>query len=197
MALAGVTLILLGLLFLAGSAGQGRRVLVGVACLALGAVAAGLGARRYRRAEAVDPARLRSDVLALAEQAGGELSAQQLTAELRWREPAAAPVLETLLHEGSCVRRHERGEVLYVFPALQPRLMQLRCEYCHTAYDLNPGSGGDADLAGGGRLGTCPSCGGPLRREVVAVSLSQGEVYGMDGASEDLGDTAENDREGP
>jgi len=183
--LAGVIMILLGLLFLAGAAGQGRRVLIGAAGLALGAVLAGLGTRRFRRAEAVDPARLHVEILSLAERSGGELSSQQLAVGLGWRERAAAPVLETLLREGRCVRRHERGEVFYVFPALQPRLMLLRCDYCHTSYDLNDD------------LDTCPNCGGTLRSEVVSVSLSQGEVYGMDDLDEAGGQRVEGGLPGP
>lgn len=165
---AGVGLVLLGLLFLVGSAGQGRRLAVAALGLALGAVAAGLGVRTFRRAAALDPERLEAEILALARRGSGEIAETELVAALGDRFEAAQPVLDRLLAAGTCRRQVKAGTVFLLFPALQPRLQVRRCEYC------------GAELPIVDQVTRCPACGGTVRAEVVQRSLAAGETFAMD-----------------
>lgn len=164
----GVALLALGLLFLVGSAGQGRRLAVAAAGLALGAVAVGIGVRTFRRAAALDPERIEADILALARRGNGEVADPELHATLGDRLDAARPVLDRLLAAGTCRSQVRDGTAYLLFPALQPRLQVRRCEYC------------GAELPVVERTTRCPSCGGTVRAEVVQTSLAAGEVFGMD-----------------
>jgi hypothetical protein len=168
----GVAMLLLGLLFLVGSAGQARRLAVAAVSLALGAVAAGLGVRTFRRAAALDPDRLEADILALARRGNGEVAETELAAILGDRFEAAQPVLDSLLAAGTCRRQVRAGTVYLLFPALQPRLQIRRCEYC------------GAELPVVDQVTRCPACGGAVKVEVVQRSLAAGEVYAMDDGDE-------------
>jgi hypothetical protein len=164
----GVLLILLGLLFLVGSAGQARRLAVAGVGLALGALATGLGVRAWRRAEALAPERLRADILELARERNGEVAESEVAAALGDRLSAARPVLDALLAGGDCQRRVTGDAVYLVFPAFQPRLMARACEYC------------GAELPIAEEVATCPKCGGAVTTRVVRRSLSAGEAFAMD-----------------
>lgn len=168
MTAAGVALVLLGLLFLVGSAGQARRLAVAAVGLALGAVVAGVGVRAFRRAAALDPDRLEAEILSLVRRGNGEVSEIELEAALGDRTEAGRRVLDRLLAAGTC-RREVSGSTAYLlFPALQPRLQVRRCEYC------------GAELPAVERATRCPSCGGTVRAEVVRTSVASGEVFAMD-----------------
>ena len=164
----GAVLILLGLLFLVGSAGQARRLAVAVISLASGAVLTGVGVRTFKRAEALLPEVLRADILALARERNGEVAESELAARLGDRFAAARPVLDILATEGLCSCRSVGGSTHFVFPSLQPRLTTLRCEYC------------GAELPISESVRSCPSCGGTVATRVVRRSMAAGEVFGMD-----------------
>lgn len=166
--LVGVALVLLGLLFLVGSAGQARRLAVAAVSLALGAVATGVGVRTVRRAAALDPERLEAEILALARRGNGEVAETEVQAILGDRLDAARPVLDRLLAAGTCRRQVKGGTAYLLFPALQPRLQVRRCEYC------------GAELPVVDQVTRCPSCGGTVRAEVVQRSLAAGETFAMD-----------------
>lgn len=164
----GVFFLLLGLLFLVGSAGKGRRLAVAVVELTMGAVVTGLGVRMWKRAEAETPERLRADILALARERNGEVAETDVAARLGDRLAAARPVLDALATEGLCERRSVGAAVHLVFPSLQPRLMARKCEYC------------GAELPISEELKSCPSCGGTVATRVVRRSVAAGEVFAMD-----------------
>jgi hypothetical protein len=166
--LIAVFMILLGLLFLAGSAGQLRRVVIGVAGLGLGGVLAGTGVATLKRLEKESPEYIRAEVMALAKRRNGEISHEDLAATLGRRLAFSEPVMAALLTEGVCTRQAAEGSIFYTFPELQPRLMILRCAYCSTEFELVKG------------LDKCPNCAGPIEAKVASVSLSEGEVFHMD-----------------
>lgn len=166
--LVGVALVLVGLLFLVGSAGQGRRLAVAAVSLALGAVSTGLGLRAFRRAASLDPERLETEVLSLARRGNGEVAEAEVQAILGDRLDAARPVLDRLLAAGTCRRQVKDGTAYLLFPALQPRLLLRRCEYC------------GAELPVVDQVTRCPSCGGAVKVEVVQRSLVAGETFAMD-----------------
>jgi len=167
--LAGVALILLGLLFLVGSRGMAHRLLAGVAGAAAGAVALGVGigwARRLRRRE---PDYLRAEILALAERRRGELAFEELQAALGPRFDDARPVIAALQAEGTCRRTRVEGGDYLVFDDLLARLAVRRCQYCGAELPL------DEDIA------SCPNCGGTIETRVEKLSLSGDEYFDMDG----------------
>ena len=159
----------LGLLFLVGSEGEARRLLVAAIGLVGGAVLVGIGVRLWKAAESLSPARLRLEILEAAKREDGEISASELQATLGARSAPAEVVLERMVGEGRCQRHQKSGAVYYVFPELQPRLALRRCEYC------------DAELPLSAELSSCPSCGGAIRTGVAQRSLSGGEqLFSMD-----------------
>ena len=167
--LLGVALVLLGLLFLVGAARKGSRLAVAAVGLALGGVAAGCGVRLVRRAAALDPEQLRGEILELARRGNGEVAESEVDAALGDRRDAARPVLEQLLSSGTCQRvRAPGGAVHLVFPELQLRLQERRCEYC------------GAELPISQEVANCPQCGGAVSTRVVRRSLAAGEVFAMD-----------------
>ena len=167
----GVALMLLGLLFLAGAAGQVRRLAVAGVSLVLGAASAGYGVRGWRAAEASSPEAIRAEILALARREDGEVAHDEIVATLGSRAPAAAAVLDTLVLEGQCRRTPKSGTFYYVFSELQPRLSVLRCTYCDQEYDI------------ASKTEKCPNCGGPVTTRVVSRGLAEGDVFRMDGES--------------
>jgi hypothetical protein len=160
--------LLLGLLFLIGSAGTARRLVVAAIFLLAGGVLAGLGARAWRRADQLLPERLEAVILDAAKREDGEIAADELTAALGWKAPHAQSVLEDLLARGVCRRSQRGGELFYLFTGLQTRLTLLVCEYCGAEYPLSSGTE------------TCPACGGPVSRTVVTRTLSDGSSFSMD-----------------
>jgi hypothetical protein len=164
----GVALALLGLLFLVAASGQPRRLLVAVMALGLGGVLIGLGVRIVRTAAALSPERIRAQILELARQRSGEISASDVEAAVGRGTAVAETVLDALVREGRCSRHLRGGRDYWVFEGLQPRLVGRFCRYCETEVPL--AEEGDS----------CPSCGGDLETRVSAHSLSRGEVYHMD-----------------
>lgn len=164
----GCSALLLGLLFVIGSAAKMQRLVIGGVLVASGAGMVGIGVRRFKGDAANSPQRLRADILELAKREDGEISREEVIAMAGLRAQAAATVLETLVAEGVCRRTERKGSQVFVFPHLQPRLTVLRCDYCATEQDLNSG------------LDTCPRCGGPLQKSIVARSLAEGQVFNMD-----------------
>ncbi len=164
----GMILILFGLLFLVGSGGQARRVVIGAVGLALGGIATGFGLRRVRQADAESPQQLRSEIMALAGERLGEVSQDDIRAALGRRFPLARPVLDTLLSEGTCTRRVDDGALFYLFEDLQPRLVHKVCEYC------------GAELPVSEESGKCPSCGGTVKTQVARHALTGDDYFAMD-----------------
>jgi hypothetical protein len=164
----GVAVILLGLLFLVGSAGRGSRLATAAVAFLLGAVVCGLGVRLVRRAATLDPARLEAELLALGRQHNGEVAETEVAAALGDRLAAARPVLDRLLASGTAQRHVSDGAGYLVFPALQPRLQARHCEYC------------GAELPVSDDVASCPQCGGKVATRVVRRSLAAGEVFAMD-----------------
>jgi hypothetical protein len=164
----GTILILFGLLFLVGSAGKARRLAVAAVSLALGGATAGFGIRAWRRADELLPERLEARILALAKREDGEISREEIDAALGWRAPFAGKVLDRLVLDGKCRRIARGGTFHFLFPEIQPRLFLLVCEYCGAEYPLSSG------------VTSCPTCGGPVARRVVARSLAGGETFSMD-----------------
>lgn len=164
----GIALLLLGLLFLVGAAGQIQRYVVAVAAATAGAVLVGVGVRMFKQAEAASPAQLRGEILALAQREDGEISEGEVMAALGIRATRAPAVLDTMVREGLCERRQEQGTVYYLFRQLQPRLMVLRCEYCN------------AELPLAENITECPNCGGTVKTQVESRSVSAGELFSMD-----------------
>jgi len=164
----GVVLILLGLLFLVGAGGQARRLAVAAVGLALGAVATGVGVLMVKRVQSASPEQVRTELLALARQGTGELSAADVTAALGRRAAVAREVLSTLAAEGVCEAHRSGGADYWVFPDLLPRLVAHYCDYCEAEYPISQD------------LSKCPSCGGTLSTRRAAQTVSAGELYGMD-----------------
>lgn len=164
----GILLLAFGLLFLLGSAGQVRRLVVAGVGLASGAVVIAYAAAAFREAAARSPERIRAEILALAKREDGEISREEIASALGNRFTAADPVLDALALEGVCRRIPRGGVFFYTFPDLQPRLTVLRCDYCSTERDLNSG------------FEKCPSCGGPMSPQVAVRSLGEGNVFAMD-----------------
>lgn len=165
---AGLFLLLLGLLFLLGAAGQIRRVFIGLVFMGAGAILMGLGIRALKRLALITSEKLREDILELARRQDGEIAWKEVVAKLGWRAEHGLPVIEQMMREGSCRRRLRKSETFYIFPELQPRLMVLYCEYCKAEYPIS------SDQT------SCPNCGGPLVTRVAVRSLSEGEFFGMD-----------------
>jgi len=164
----GLFLLMLGLLFLMGSAGMIRRVFIGLVLMALGAILIALAVRAFRRLAMLTPDKLQEDVLDLAARNNGEVAWNEIQASLGWRAPHTRPVIEEMMTKGSCRRAMKGAEIFYIFPELQPRLMVLYCEYCEAEYPISS----DSD--------SCPNCGGPLVTRVAVRSLSEGEAFSMD-----------------
>lgn len=164
----GVLMILFGLLFLVGAGGQARRIFIGFAGLGLGGVAAGFGVRAFKRALSDSPEQIRAEIMALAGRHNGEISEEDIAAELGSRFEVSKKVLQGLLSSGTCRRAsHNRG-VFYVFPELQPRLLVQRCTYCKTEFDLSE------------NINKCPNCAGPIETGVASFSMSSGGYFHMD-----------------
>ena len=168
--LAGICFLVLGLLFLLGAAGQARRIFIGLVFLGLGAIFVGLGVRSFRRLAMIVPEKLREEILELARKRNGETAWNEIVALLGWRTSYARPVMDGLMRDGSCRRSTKGGELFYIFPELQARLMVLFCEYCKAEYPISA------------ETTSCPNCGGPLVTRVAVRSLSEGEFFSMDGA---------------
>lgn len=164
----GVVLLGLGLLFLAGAEGQGRRLLIGVAGLALGAVSAGFGVRAFKGAEAESPAAIEAAILDLARRRNGEVTMTDVRAALGRRHALATGVIERLVGAGDCRRVTKGGEEHLIFPDLQPRLMTRLCEYC------------DTEIAVNAEAEKCPNCGGVLETRVAVRSAGEGTLFSMD-----------------
>lgn len=166
--LLGASFLLLGLLFLAGSAGMGRRLVIAAVFLLLGALISGLAVRTFRRWRLLDPEILRNEILGLAQRKNGEISMADIDAELGWRTTAAGPVVENLVAQGKCRRAIDKSADYLVFPELQPRLTVRFCEYCNAEYPISE------------ETESCPNCGGTLDTRVAVRSLADGESFSMD-----------------
>ncbi len=164
----GIVIVAFGLLFLVGSAGMARRLATAAVLLVGGAVAAGLGLRGIRRSDAVRPELLEAAILELARREDGEISREEIEAALGWRAEYAWPVLDRMALEGRCLREARGGTFHYRFPDLQPRLFLLVCDYCGAEYPIRSG------------ITTCPKCGGPVTRRVVARSMAGKDLFGME-----------------
>lgn len=161
--------VLLGLLFLIGSAGELHRIAVGAVGLGVGGALIALGARLQRRAAAAMPDQVEADVLAIAAARSGEVSAAELDLALGWRAPLAAAVLERLIGADRCEQKRVAGALYYVFGELQPRLVVRRCGYCKVEVPMDE------------EATTCPQCGGAVERGVERVALAESaDLYGMD-----------------
>ncbi len=166
--LLGVGLIGLGLLFAMAAGGGSHRLLIGVAALASGAVASGIGLRLYKQADAASPAQLRAEILELARRRNGEISQTDVQALLGRRSAGAAEVLAELVADKQCSRSVKDGTDYYLFADLQPRVMIRRCEFCRAQLPLSE------------ELLSCPECGGTFDLKVERRSLSQDDAYSMD-----------------
>lgn len=164
----GIFLLAFGLLFLVGAGGQARRVVIGLACMALGAVAAGFGIRSYKRADLWSEEQVRAEILELARHRNGEVTMEDVEAALGRRVRVARRVLAEMATEGAATEGHKAGSRFFVFPDLQPRLMVRFCRYC------------DAEFPISDERSSCPNCGGALETRVARRSLSVGEVFAMD-----------------
>ncbi|MBW2527666.1 MAG: hypothetical protein JRI23_26020 [Deltaproteobacteria bacterium] len=164
----GIGGILMGLLFLVGSAGKGYRLAAAAVMLVVGAALTALGVRFGRQANAVTPERLRLELLALAKRSDGEVAEAEIAAAFGDRAVAASEELAAMVRAGICRERLAGGATYYLFPELQPRLVVRRCEYCQAELPL------DDDVT------ECPRCGGTVdtRRETRAVSGD--DLYSMD-----------------
>lgn len=168
LAVIGVLLILFGLLFLVGSGGKGRRLVIAAVSLGLGGVATGFGIRRYKLADKESPEQIRAEILELARRRNGEVAEDDLRAALGRRFALSGPVIDALAAEGSCQRRSAEGSAFFVFKDLQPRLMHLECEYC------------GAELPISEETDQCPSCGGTVKSRVARHAVSGDDYFFMD-----------------
>ena len=166
--LLGIALIAFGLLFLVGSAGRAYRVGIAVVGLALGGVCVGFGIRWFKAENRKAPAFIRAEVLELARRRSGEISEPDLMALLGQRWSLALEPLQRLMAEGVCEKRVVEGVDYYVFTAMQPRISVRRCDFCDAELPLEPS------------VSSCPNCGGTIKTDVEAVSLSKDEAYSMD-----------------
>ena len=163
----GVVLASFGLLFLVGSAGQMRRLIISAAISVVGAILIGLGVRWVRRARQDSPETIRAEILAFARRKNGEVTDLDLEALLGERWIAHHPVLQALKTEGAC-REHVRGNTIhYVFADLQPRLAVRKCEFCNAEIPL------DNDLI------SCPQCGGSIKTGVQRMSVADEQFYDL------------------
>ena len=168
MVIVGVSLVLLGLLFIVGASGRAYRYIAAVIMLALGGALAGVGVRFFKHAEAASPEQLRAEILDLARRHNGEISEADVAAAMGRRASGADAVLEQMVCDGICDRRRRHGATYYLFEELQPRLMVRRCEFCKTELPLQE------------ELTECPNCGGTIKTGVESRSLSGQDTYSMD-----------------
>jgi len=168
MVVVGVSLVLLGLLFIVGASGQAYRYIAAVIMLALGGALAGLGVRFFKHADAASPEQLRAEILDLARRRNGEISESDVAATLGRRADGADAVLAQMVRDRICDRRQRDGATFYLFEELQPRLMVRRCEFCKTELPLQEA------------LTECPNCGGTIKTQVESRSLSGKDAYSMD-----------------
>ncbi len=159
---------LLGLLFLIGSRGQVYRIMVGVCCEAAGAVAIGFGLRVLKKLRSYDPDVLRDEILRFAREHDGQLSEDEIRAELGDRFDAARNVIAGLIKEGTCRNRMVEGKKYLVFEHLLPVLAVRRCEYCGAELPLDE------------NLTSCPNCGGTIKTSMERLELGDGEYFDMD-----------------
>jgi hypothetical protein len=168
LAVCGVGLAGLGLLFLIGSAGRAHRLAIAAISLAAGAVCLGFGLRGLRALSRLDPGAVRAEILAEARRRSGSVSESDLAASLGARWGVGRDVLAMLASEDVCRRHVEASGTFYLFPGLQPRLAVRRCEYC------------SAELPLEGAVATCPKCGGAVKLGVERLTLREDD-YRMDG----------------
>ena len=164
----GVALILFGLLFLLGAAGQWYRYVTAGVALSLGAVLTGLGIRFFKQVDMIQPAYIRAEIMDMASLHNGEISEDDIRAKLGRRFPHAGKVLQDMRREGICQERRKNTAFYYVFPEILPRLTVRRCEFC------------DAELPLDEQVDSCPNCGGTIKTEVEKLSLSKDGHYSMD-----------------
>lgn len=135
-----VVLIVVGLIFLCGMAGEGAsifRLLISLILLGTGGGLAFWGGTSLRRAVSLAPDNLDDQITRLARQRGGELTLAQVVSALKAPDEAVEEALALLMDRGQAFPeyRQERGEV-YVFPGLKAARMVRRCESCGTEYSV-------------------------------------------------------------
>lgn len=163
----GSVLVLLGLLFLVGAAGQAQRYAVALVGALLGSGLIALAIKLFQQGGALTPEHIRAEILALAKRRSGEVSEVDLQATLGLRRERAQRVLEDLLRDGLAKQAARDGTLYYTFPDLLPRLAVRRCEFCQAELPLEQ------------ELASCPRCGGTIRMDMEQVALSD-DAYGMD-----------------
>ena len=163
----GGALLLLGLLFLVGAAGQGSRFAVALVALVAGAALLGFGIKWFRAADADSPEQVLADLLEAARKRNGEVSELDVGAALGRRAVLAAPLLDKLGAAKLCERRDKDGGRFWLFPDLQPRLFVKKCRFC----------GAESSIAS--QAPKCPRCGGDIADAVARRAVSDG-AYKMD-----------------
>ncbi len=166
--LMGLGLVVLGLLFLIGSAAKTYRLAIGAVSLALGAVCLGYGVRLFRQANKLLPDYISAEILKLAKRKKGEISEADLMAMLGSRWTHAREPLQQMLSSGTCKKRRKNDAVYYIFEAMLPRIAIRRCEFCGAELPLDE------------NLTSCPNCGGTIKTKVESLSLEQADVFSMD-----------------
>jgi len=164
----GICLILFGLLFILGAAGQTYRYVIAAVSLCLGAILTGLGIRFFKQADRLRPEYIRAEILKLAGSHNGEVSQADIKALLGERYSEANEVLANMCSQNLCQLHKRKTEIYYVFENLQPRLTVRRCEFCDTELPLDE------------ELSSCPNCGGSIKTSVEKLSLTKGDYYSMD-----------------
>jgi hypothetical protein len=145
-------LLAIGMLLLCAAAQEPLRLLSAVPFLFAGAGLAVWGGLALRRLRDLDPENLSDRITRLAQRGDGEVTLSRVVAELRVPDEAAIAALNLLERRGQAHREHagEDAREVYIFPGLEPHLVQRKCPYCDTEFSVKK------------VLSKCPHCGGQL-----------------------------------
>jgi hypothetical protein len=148
-------LLALGMLLLCAATREPARLLVAAPLLLVGAGLAVWSGLTLRRLHDLAPEHLSDRITQLARQSDGEVTLARVVAELEVPDEAAVAALNLLERRGQ-TRRERVGDdarEVYVFPGLEPGLVERRCPYCGAEFSVKEA------------IYTCPNCGGDLRLE--------------------------------
>lgn len=145
-----VLLILLGLVFMVGSAGKAHILVLGLVMLVVGIVGSVFIVRHLAKLARTSPDTVDERVLALARLSGGEVTVGEVAGGLQVPVHDASASLERLVGQGLAEHKVKGEDLFYTFAGMVDIRKQKKCSYCGNGYSIRePGH-------------KCPSCGGNL-----------------------------------
>ena len=159
----GLLLLGFGLLFVLGAGGELHRYLVAAFGVGFGLTSMMAGALVIVRATRRNPDRVRRELLALARSRDGQLTPDEIDAAFGDRTEVAGEILGKMVVAGDVLRESDA----FLFPALQPRLVERTCPHCNYEAPLSTDTP------------ECPRCGAVLQTHRDTQEASS-DLYGMD-----------------